>query len=305
MHQHTLTTDSETANGLLLIKTAIPGLNQQFYIFLHPVEIDNFAMAELLSIRINHPALTSRIVQEYSQGGLCGPEVSGKRLAYDIGGNIGYMSLLLASLGADVVGIEPTAFHGSLFQASTALNPHLSKNIQIVRAALTDRFSSLNEVCMELPDKKNAGFTRVSVGDICPDAMRAPLQTLDLLFAKYGSHPCAIKVDVEGFELNALMGGVKTLERNPPNFVVLEYNGYTSADSPADLARRTIDFFFKTMKVTYYMEDISLPGTVFKTKEDCLHYLSPEKPPYGDELAKWNTDLIFFRSSPLASFPTT
>ena len=293
-NQRTLSPKSETRNGLILIRTAIPDLSRQFFIFLHPAEIDKYAMRELMSTGINHPALTSRIVKELSSGGLCSPETDGKRLVYDIGGNIGYMSLLFASLGADVVGVEPTAFHGSLFRASATLNPHLSENIEIVRTALTDRVTNQSEVCMELPDPDNAGFTRVGDGKDCPEAMRAPLATLDELLTEYGSQPCAMKVDVEGFELKALVGGVNTLKKNPPNFVVVEYNGYTSMERSHDLAEHTVDFFFKELSVKY-MEDLNFPGKIFKTREECVDYLSPTRPPYAGEMEKWNTDLIFYR----------
>jgi len=297
--QSALYPESKLKHGIILVRTNIPEIDEQFNLFLHPTEIDEYAMAELLSNRINHPALTSRLVKEFSRGGRChAQDEHSKPLVYDLGGNVGYMAFLFATLRARVVSVEPTALHGSLFALSKSLNPKLSHMITIERCALTSELPHHREqyICMELPDPRNAGFTRVATGvkTHCKEELRAPLKTLESLMAIHGDAPCAVKVDVEGFELKALEGGATVLKRHPPKVFVVEYNSYTAGDvEPLMLAESTVAFFHDTLAQNYVMEDIALSGHVFRTRSEMVNYLKTTGPPYARE-QRWNTDLIFY-----------
>lgn len=135
-------------------------------------------------------------------------------LVFDIGANVGVLSACFASLGAEVVAVEPNSDcvrHLTLSYADKHINVieaavgaqmgfatlHISDE-RDVRSSVSDEWMST----MSEKDKTYAGlWSRRAV---------VPMVTLDSLIQQFGM-PHFIKIDVEGFEEKVLSG----LSRQP------------------------------------------------------------------------------------------
>jgi hypothetical protein len=113
----------------------------------------------------------------------------GSAVVFDVGGYIGYDALLMASNSdAKVVTFEPDSDNRKLLAANLALNPELREQIEIVPAPVG-----------------------MDDGD---DSM-----TLDDAADEFGA-PDFIKMDIDGGELDALVGGTALLRTGRPSLIV-------------------------------------------------------------------------------------
>ena len=199
---------AENARSLTLVRTRIQQLSddQQFGLFIHPLVIDQVATQELMLHGFNHQSTTAMLASLVPLLGGTGRST----LVYDIGANIGYVSLLSARLGAQVVAFEPTAYHRELLKTSMAINgireTSASGSVHVVGAALVkDIQSSPKEVCLGMEQQlANAGATTLDIQQAsCPKELRAPVMQLDAEIRKHGP-PHIVKIDVEGYEMEAL-----------------------------------------------------------------------------------------------------
>lgn len=279
---------------LTLISTRIPELmpESQFNLFIHPITVDKYASQELLKTGVNHFILSKVFIRIIP--------LLEHNLVFDLGANIGYFAHLSATLGANVVAVEPTHYHGSLLKASISLNPKIGKQIRLLQAAIVeDESSAPEQLCLQMKDVSNAGNTAVS-SDIksgkCNPYMVANTMSLESIIRSSGS-PSFIKVDMEGFEMMALRGGAKALSKSPPEVIVIEYNSYTfrgkqttNEKQNIEMANELVRFFFEsTFRGDYVMINLSEIMTPLDSKEKWLEYLtkSPEK--------KWNDDFVIAR----------
>lgn len=143
----------------------------------------------------------------------------------DVGANIGTTTLAAAdAVGADgkVIAFEP---HPRTFRdlaASAALNPALANRISLIGAAVGD----------------STGYARMTnlpesdVNHIDEAGIPVPITTLDEALAAI-HHIDLLKIDVEGYEKNVLLGAGETLEKTSAiyfenceeNFVQFGYSG--------------------------------------------------------------------------------
>lgn len=132
----------------------------------------------------------------------------------DIGANVGYFSMLGASLvgaGGAVDAIEPNPDNIKLLKASALENRF--ENINLVQAALSDRV----EVLALHRDNSNG-----AVGVVPTDAVGRVLasETVQALrfddIVRNGRPVDVIKIDVEGFEYRALKGAERTIREHKP-----------------------------------------------------------------------------------------
>jgi FkbM family methyltransferase len=138
----------------------------------------------------------------------------------DIGANIGWFTMLLASLVAPsglVVAVEPNPENIKLLEASRRVNGF--NQILIIQAAagrqiglLALNVSHSNGMTGELPNDLDAIFASRPV----------PSVALDLILPK-DRHFDLLKIDVEGAELNALIGLSQTIDRDRP-IIVSEFS---------------------------------------------------------------------------------
>jgi FkbM family methyltransferase len=134
----------------------------------------------------------------------------------DIGANIGYLTMLLASLvtpSGRVVAVEPNPENIKLLEASRRVNGF--DQVLVIQAAAGRQTSVLalnvsysNGMTGELPSDLDAIFASRPVPCFALDTILPKDRPIDL-----------VKIDTEGAELNALIGLSETIERDRPAIV--------------------------------------------------------------------------------------
>lgn len=155
----------------------------------------------------------------------------------DIGANVGWFSLAAAHYGARAVAVEPFAENLALLAHSLCLAPEeVRRNATLLPTGLGVTDGSRCEMWTEV------GVNRGNTHTVC-DSMGSAEWMGDKGFKKVGEVPMAsfdalvergdvkfaegervaVKIDVEGFEYQALRGAKKFLERVRPKVVWAEY----------------------------------------------------------------------------------
>lgn len=141
------------------------------------------------------------------------------QVVWDIGANIGVHATGFASVAKEVHSFEPHPMHYKLLEQNTST----LGNVMTYNLAVGD---STDEVTMGEQEENNLGTMRIQEqGDIA--VQQVILDDMDL------PKPDLIKLDVEGYEINALRGMEKTINEHLPNLNIeaMENN------------REIIDFF--------------------------------------------------------------
>jgi FkbM family methyltransferase len=138
----------------------------------------------------------------------------------DIGANIGYLTMFLASLvepSGLVIAVEPNPENIRLLEASRRVNGF--EQVMVIQAAagrqtglLALNVSHSNGVTGDLPASLNAILTSRPVPCFALDIILPKNRRIDL-----------IKIDVEGAELNALIGLSEMIDRDRP-IIVSEFS---------------------------------------------------------------------------------
>lgn len=128
-----------------------------------------------------------------------------KRVALDIGANVGLWSRDLVKHFDQVIAFEPVA----MFRECLVLNV-TSANLTVESVALGDRQGLIKMVITE----GNTGHTHVDPNAIGGDTEIKRLDSLNLPVVDY------IKIDCEGFEYRVLQGAEQTIKRCRPVIVI-------------------------------------------------------------------------------------
>lgn len=166
----------------------------------------------------------------------------------DIGANLGWFSILIASQGYTVHAIEPFTSNAKLLQLSMCLNPDLKKYITVHNHGL----GVVSENCdlFQIPNR-NIGDTH----SICDKQIKQSFlsrgykkigsmntKTLDdmVLHNELRLGNWILKIDTEGYEARIMRGAQNVLQSNPPHFIATEYTTGllegTSAGDASDYA---------------------------------------------------------------------
>lgn len=146
----------------------------------------------------------------------------------DVGGNIGYFSVLLSSLvgpSGQVHVFEPNPIVAGYIQRSAHLNK--AENIHLNQAAVSS--DSGDEITLYVPVDANAADGGSGRSSLIPQSdivrkreVRVPMVALDDYIEQKQLVVDFIKIDVEGFEIEAFKGMSKTLTTHPPKVIVCE-----------------------------------------------------------------------------------
>ena len=145
-----------------------------------------------------------------------------RALVFDIGANVGTMTGIFASLGARIVAVEPNPDCAKHIERATS-----RETVEVLQAAVgeldgfaelkvsdrKDKMSSLSQAWCEAVSNENRDY----VG-MWNRSVSVPMITLGSLAQRYGA-PFYIKIDVEGYEEQALSG----LSSRPP-LLSFEFN---------------------------------------------------------------------------------
>jgi FkbM family methyltransferase len=135
---------------------------------------------------------------------------------YDVGANVGFLSVIAARLGAHVVAFEPLPENADVLEKNASLN---GLNVQVVRLALSDRDG---EADLQLGDeptwaKLNTPETQYKAEVESKGRLRVRVARLDALDLP---PPDMVKLDVEGAEVQALRGMEETLRNHAPKLLI-------------------------------------------------------------------------------------
>lgn len=175
---------------------------------------------------------------------------------YDIGGNIGWYSLLAARrTAAPVIAFEPSLENAAILRQNARTN---SLPVSVIPAAVSD----INGWAMFLD---GGGLVRRLEKDDCPaqaerraghaptyaESVSVPVVTLDVWIAETGhTPPDVVRVDVDGAEVGVLRGMAGTLASAEPVLLIelhgtqrevadfLDEHGYEHAPVQVDMPTR-------------------------------------------------------------------
>jgi FkbM family methyltransferase len=171
---------------------------------------------------------------------------------YDIGANIGYVSLILAHLAGDtgkVYAFEALPENVQRLQRNLALNPHV-QNIHVISAAVVEQSRQVH--FWSGPSHKKGRVEGSAFYDSEPQGMMIEVEgiSLDEYVPSHGlSHPELIKLDIEGGEVMALPGMRRLLEESRP-VLFLELHGEESCQVAWNLFQ-DLGYSLRWMKAGY------------------------------------------------------
>ncbi len=130
-------------------------------------------------------------------------------IAYDVGANLGYTMLPMADRCGFVYAFEPDPRSLMLLKKNVKLNK--LENVHVMQLAMVEH--PIKTVNMFLDAKPN--LTRVMQLDAPPKGSGCFVEGVSIDSFQVGNnhYPNFIKMDIEGGEVNALKGAMKTLEK--------------------------------------------------------------------------------------------
>ncbi len=163
----------------------------------------------------------------------------------DCGGAYGDTAIIFASkVGATgkVISFEPFPKEAKIFKYNQALNPSIANRITLIPAATSKENGSANFLIHSLASKI-VEETRKE------NTITVPMVTIDFIVEKYKWKKLDfIKMDIEGAELNSLIGAVHSIKRFRPKLAISLYH------KPEDYY--TIPHFINKLDLAYqfYLE---------------------------------------------------
>ena len=167
----------------------------------------------------------------------------------DVGANIGYFSLMAASMGYNVISFEPMTRNAAKFASSISKN-HFEDKIILYQNAVGYDFGKI--VHMTETHSTNQGNGRITTGPYNEHSITILLD--DILFEP-DAMIIMIKIDVEGFEASVLNGAKRLICMNIVRFITIEFSHETSKNEecPAVNMMKLLD------SIGYEISDV-VPG---------------------------------------------
>lgn len=161
-------------------------------------------------------------------------------IAFDIGANIGITSMWMSKKSKQVYAFEPEAKNLSRFKHNIHING--IENVRIIEKAVT--FESVT-VCLNLYESYghhslSTSHLSTPKGKVLVDAVSLS----DFCRAENINKIDLIKIDVEGFEYEVLLGAEELLATNSIKFIVFEHSPALLRKQGRDMSQ-VIDLLFK------------------------------------------------------------
>jgi FkbM family methyltransferase len=137
------------------------------------------------------------------------------KVLYDVGGGIGFYSLLAARWGAKALVFEPDAYNAGCIRRHAEVNGGISK-VEVVKSAV---YSHTGWVALKPADQSRGhGNAHVLAGQPAGSLAKVPCTRLDD-FVGGRPAPNVVKVDVEGAESEVLKGAEKVFAGPRPHLI--------------------------------------------------------------------------------------
>lgn len=148
------------------------------------------------------------------------PHIKSDAVIFDIGANAGYTARLFTKLAPQgkIYAFEPGSYARSIL--TKVVKIHGLKNISVLPFGLSD-VPTTQVLHMPVKSSGSCGFGLSHLGENLAIDTRETLKETIALQTLDGFIPADmrvdfIKIDIEGWELRALVGGKKTIERDKP-----------------------------------------------------------------------------------------
>lgn len=184
-------------------------------------------------------------------------------IVIDAGANNGHLSILFSNLvggNGKVYAFEPDKYNIESINLNTALNPNLANNIEILDLLLWNK--------KELIDFYEAGTVGSSVvwkPDNDKVVKKQAISIDEWVNDNEINKLDFVKMDIEGAEIEALEGALKTIAKFKPNFAIASYHLVNGEQTYIWLERffESINYPYKTVKFNAY-EIITFAGPNLK-----------------------------------------
>lgn len=164
---------------------------------------------------IGEPFIAGRGTYQFKKYKAALGHVSHRGHAVDIGAHVGLWSRVMAIDFEQVSSFEPIAMHRDCFRENVK-----APNVTLYPYALSDRSET---VAFTVP-ADNTGHTHVARKEAVSEAANAiPLDSLTLPKIDF------LKIDVEGYELQVVLGAQRTITRDRP-VVIIEQKPHGNAE---------------------------------------------------------------------------
>jgi FkbM family methyltransferase len=139
---------------------------------------------------------------------------------FDIGANMGFYSLALASINSEVQvkSFEPQPEIYSIFSKNVSLN-QLEPQIKIYNYGLGSKEDKLKMYIPAFTGSGGGSFADLHTEEGAAEEVFVPVQSLDKLVPPY-SNIDLMKIDVEGFEFEAIAGALELIGSSKPTIII-------------------------------------------------------------------------------------
>jgi FkbM family methyltransferase len=237
---------------------------------------DRGLSTELLLKGIREPLSTAYIQNEIKPGDIC----------IDIGANIGYYALLEAKIvgpTGKVYAIEPVASNIELLKKNIQLNNY--ENIMISKLAIGDK----NQIgYISLSSNSNLHSLNDSVILDKNAVEEVEIITLDD-FLNNKEYPSLIRMDTEGYEDNIIQGLKKTLSKNTPLKIFIEFHSCFMKDGGLRLLETLRDYNFKVKAI--FIEQQGLIKDEYKFTNIFYNYFMKKLGSFNNNIENYDIEI--------------
>jgi len=184
--------------------------------------------------------------------GLADAKLPEKGTFLDVGANVGWYSVLFAKIGYQVVAVEPMLQNREAIKAMLCLNPDIQDRVRLMEVAIVAPENTTHR-CIIHATKTNRGngvLTCVGHGEEPPCDLRTDGEegshcevvrsmTLDQVLEETGFGQVDVaKMDIEGFECKAILGGQTLFTEHHVKLLQMETKNEWVAECFAEEAKK-------------------------------------------------------------------
>lgn len=168
------------------------------------------------------------------------------KVCLDIGANIGCHSVILSNYFSKVYAFEPQKDVFKLLKKNILVND--CQNVVINDFGLSDKESTAKMRCFD--ENKPVNIGSIGITDDENGCETIQIKTLDTLNIQDIGF---IKIDIEGHEYNAFIGGLNTIKKNKPVIIFEEHNKKSKVFNLIESLN------YKIEKISYTNDYLALP----------------------------------------------